>query len=322
MKVNNTTIFMGDETARARHGELAIDRKNAGKAAKTVDASSLKGAFDPVAQKKAQAQKQALKLVGDVFAQDKKLDQDLEERYARIRQLQQEGGEYRRSIQDIESNREELRKNCGVAADSQEEKELQLLAKEKEAGFAGSEVRLTAEEQEELVRIKERGLTQYQQDSLAMKEDERYYAEAINKGKQEIRTENAIISGTKLERLKSHAMTDAQKEAEQIMEEASKDIVNLLVSEAKEHIDEEMEEKREAAKAEAEQREELQEKVDAAKERRKEQEEFTEEILEVTRGKLPGASGMDEAQQEIKDMMNKMKLLEEDIKGAAVDRNV
>ena len=183
-------------------------------------------------------------------------------------------------------------------------------------------MRLSDEEREEIARIKEKGLTQYQQDSLAMKEDERYFAEAIHKGEQEIETENATITGTKIERLKTHAMTDAQKEAEQIMQKASEDIVNLLVGEAKDHIEEELEEKKEAAKEEAEKREELQEKVDAAKERKKEQEEFTEEILEATRGQGTGAAGMNEAQQEIKDMMNKMKLIEEDIKGAAVDRNV
>ncbi|MBR1771584.1 MAG: hypothetical protein IJ747_06105 [Lachnospiraceae bacterium] len=311
MKVNQTTNVMHETVARTRHTQN-----------QSVDASGLQEAFDPVAHKKAQAQKQAMKLVGDVFAGDRKVDQELEGHRERIRQLQQENGAHRRSIRDIEDNREALRQNCGVAADSQEEKDLQLLAKEKEASFAGSSVHLSAEEREEVERIKEKGLTQYQQDSLAMKEDERYFAESIAKSDQEIRMENAIISGTEIERLKSHAMTDAQKEAEQIMQEASKDIVNLLVDEAKDHVEEALEEKKEAAKAESEKREELQEKVDDRRQQKKEQEEFTEEILEATRGRVSGANGMNEAQLEIKDMMNKMKLLEEDIKGAAVDENV
>ena len=323
MKVDQT-VFIGNGKMRSGQGIRTEQERSAGQRSRnqSVDGSHIRNALDPAAYKKSQAQKQALKLVGDVFANDRKMDQDLEGRRERIRQLQQENGEYRRSIQDIENNREEFRKNSGVAADSDEERELQLLAKEKEASFAGSSVRLSDEEREEIARIKEKGLTQYQQDSLAMKEDERYFAEAIHKGEQEIETENAIITGTKIERLKTHAMTDAQKEAEQIMQKASEDIVNLLVGEAKDHIEEEMEEKKEAAKEEAEKREELQEKVDAAKERKKEQEEFTEEILEATRGQGTGATGMNEAQQEIKDMMNKMKLIEEDIKGAAVDQNV
>lgn len=315
MKVNHT-IFAGDERARAGQGI------NAGKKNQSVDGSRLKNTLDPVAYKKEQAQKKAMKLVGDVFANDRKMDQDLEKRYEKIRLLQQENGEYRRSIQDIERNREEFRKNSGVAADSDEERELRLLAKEKESTFAGSGVRLSDEERTEIAQIKERGLTQYQEESLAMKEDERYYAEQIHKSEQEIRTENAIISGTKIERLKTHAMTDAQKEAEQIKKEASEEIVDLLVGEAKDHVEETMEEKKEAAKEEAEKREALQEKVDAARERKKEQEELTEEILEATGGQIAGSSGLSEAQAEIRDMVNKMKLLEEDIKGAAVDKNV
>lgn len=67
------------------------------------------------------------------------------------------------------------------------------------------------------------------------------------------------------------------------MEQASKDIVAMLVAEGKEHVEEEFEEKVEQAKEEAEKR---------------------------------------EAQQEVKDMMQKMKLIEEDVKGAAVDQSL
>ena len=183
-------------------------------------------------------------------------------------------------------------------------------------------MRLSDEERKELDRIKKNGLTQYQEESLAMKEDERYYAERIGKAEQEIQTHNAIITGTKLEMLKHHGMIDAQKEAEQVMEQASKDIVSMLVSEGKEHVEEELEEKREQAKAEAEKQEELQEKVDAAKERRKDQEELTEEILENAKGQTPGTTGVSAAQQEVKDMIQKMKLIEEDVKGAVVDQNL
>ena len=116
-----------------------------------------------------------------------------------------------------------------------------------------------------------------------MKEDERYYAERIGKAQQEIQTHNAIITGTKLEMLKHHGMVDTQKEAEQMMEQTSKDIVATLVAEGKEHVEEEFEEKVEQAKEEAEKREEL---------------------------------------QEVKDMMQKMKLIEEDVKGAAVDQSL
>ena len=94
------------------------------------------------------------------------------------------------------------------------------------------------------------------------------------------------------------------------------------VSEGKEHVEDEFEEKIDQAKEEAEKREELQEKVDAAKERREEREDLTEEILENTNGQKGGSSGISAAQQEVKDMIQKMKLIEEDVKGAVVDQNL
>ena len=303
-------------------GRRVADKRDGRAAGKSIDGRNLATALDPIAQKKARAQKQAMKVVGDAFAADREVTRGLDESREKIRQLQQQNGEDRKAIRDIEANREEFRKANGIAADSQEQKDLELLAKEKEAGFYGSNVQLSAEECKELERIKKNGLTQYQEESLAMKEDERYYADRIGKAQQEIQTHNAIITGTKLEMLKHHGMIDAQKEAEQVMDQASKDIVSMLVAEGKEHVEEEFEEKVEQTKEEAEQREKLQEKVDAAKERREEREEITEEILENAKGPKSGSSGIGAAQQEVKDMIQKMKLIEEDIKGAVVDQNL
>ena len=324
MKIEQGGLFTQSGMVKGAQGEKVahVNGEKTRGASKSIDGSNLAAAFDPIAQKKAKAQKQAMKVVGEAFAGDRAIDRDLEARREKIRQLQQENGADRQNIRDIEANREEFRKASGIAADSQEQKDLELLAKEKEASFAGSKISLSPDECKELDRIKKNGLTQYQQDSLAMKEDERYYAERISKAEQQIQTENAIITGTKLERLKTHTMVDAQKEAEQIQSAATKDIVNMLMDEAKEHVEEDLEEKREAAKEEAKEREEIQEKVDAAKEKRKEQEEFTEEILEQTGSQKAGPSGVSAAQQEIKDMMQKMKLVEDDIKGAAVDQTV
>ena len=50
----------------------------------------------------------------------------------------------------MEANREEFRKASGVLADSREQKDLELLAKEMEASFKGSNVRLSDEERKEL----------------------------------------------------------------------------------------------------------------------------------------------------------------------------
>ena len=79
---------------------------------------------------------------------------------------------------------------------------------------------------------------------------------------------------------------------------------------------------RHALTIEKEKQEEAQEKIDAAKARRKESEELTEEILDGVQEASHKATDVNQAQQEIKDMMNKLKLIEDDIKGAAVDKSV
>lgn len=56
-----------------------------------------------------------------------------------------------------------------MSSDSQEQKDLELLAKGIETGFSGSDVRLTKEEEEQIAKIKAAGLTEYQQQSLALK---------------------------------------------------------------------------------------------------------------------------------------------------------
>ena len=148
------------------------------------------------------------------------------------------------------------------------------------------------------------------------------YANTVYEADEQIKMENQIISATELERLKSHAMLDAGKQADAIMEEVSKEIVGMLVDEAKEHIDDEAKEREEKAKAEKEKQEEIEERIDVAKEKKKENEELTEDILEGVQEAGANASDVSAAQQEIKDMMNKMKLIEDDIKGAAVDKSV
>ena len=96
----------------------------------------------------------------------------------------------------------------------------------------------------------------------------------------------------------------------------------MLVDEAKEHIDDEFEEKIEDAKEKAEKKEELEERVEKARDEKKEKEKITEEILEGAADVSKNTTELDNAQQEIKDMMSKMKLIEEDIKGAAVDKTL
>ena len=79
---------------------------------------------------------------------------------------------------------------------------------------------------------------------------------------------------------------------------------------------------REKAKIKEDKAEELQTRIDAAKERRNENKKFTEDILDGVAEATSVTSNVNAAQQEINDMMHKMNLIEDDIKGAAVDKTI
>lgn len=319
MKIHNNSIYVGNEVQNARHRD---DEKADGNQRKTLDGRALQARFDPVMAKKEDARRKAMKIVGDAFAKDRKIDEDLDARREKIRTLQSDMGEAKQYIRDIEDSREELRKSCGVDVDSQEEKDLKLLEKEVDAKMPGSKVSISKDERKQIEEIKAKGLTEYQKQSLQMKEEEIPYARAAYEAEQEIKIENQIISTTQIEREKTHTMIDAEKKADAIMDAASKEIVGMLVDESKEHIDEESEEKKKEAKEKAEKKEELEAQIEKTREKRKEAEEVTEEILEGASEVQKTGKSMETAKQEMKEMLSRMKLIEDDIKGAAVDTSI
>lgn len=315
MKVNSKTIFMGDDTLKSRH----TDNKS-----KTLNGIAFKKSLDPIAEKKEKAKKQAMKIIGDAFAKETKLDKEQEERRQRIEELKNEIGEYSKIIRDTEKERVDLRNVYGVFEDSEEEKDLRLLEKEVERDlkFKGKNVTFSREEQERLAEIHKHGLSEYQERSLEMKKSEKFYNDAIYDDKLEFRIENETLTQTKLERLKYHPMLDAREKADQLLDAASKEVLGMLFEESKEHVDEEMEEKIEAAKEEKEKKEEFEERIEKAKEKRKDEEKLTEEILEDIADIQSNQVDLSSAQDQVKEMLNTLKILEEDIKGAAVDKEL
>ena len=315
MRIQEKAFMVGQDSSNA-----LVNRKNINK--KSIDGSVLKKQLDPIAAKKEAARKKAMGIVGKAFENEQKIDADIETRRQKIQELRNDKGVANTAIREIEENRENLRKSFGVEADSKEEKDLKLLEKEIKSKIPGSDIHLTKDERESIAKIKAGGLTDYQQQSLAMLQDETPFATTVYECDREIETENRIISATNLERLKSHAMFDAQKEADAVMDQAAKEIIGMVIDEAKDNIDKDMEEKREAAKEKAAKEEELEAKIEKARDEKKEKEKVTEDILEATTEMAKSTTELGAAQQEIKDMMNKMKLIEDDIKGAAVDKSI
>ena len=315
MKVNQT-IFMGDDTLRARHGqESAQNDSNK----KSIFAGGLNKAVDPILQKKQQAQKQAMKIVGDTWANDRKIDDDLDERRARIKENREIIGKAKDELNRISKEREALRERYGVEEDSQEEQDLKLLEKEIDAKKPGSEVRLTKEEWEKIEEIKKNGLTEYQTRSLEMKNGGGLYEDEIAEAEKIIKMETAVISSIKLERLKKDPMVEAQKNAKEIIDAARDEILGMLIDEGKDHIDEEMEEKKEVAEKAEEKKEEQEEKAEKKDEKEAQEEQFREQIRASTELMTKSDELLDDVQRKVKKILDEMKLLEEDLKGAAVD---
>ncbi len=281
-----------------------------------------KNTLDPVEAKKESARKRALKIVGDAFSNERKIDDDLKSRRDKIDSLLRNIGDAQKSIGVLEKSRAELREFYGVTEDSQEEADLKLLEKEFRSDMPGNKVTFTDEEYTRLNEIKSAGLTEYQQRSMELLKYESPFLDEAYKSEKGIYEEERIISGIKLERLKHHAILDATKQADKVLDEASKEIVKMIVDEAKENIDKKAEEEKEKAKAQKEKKEEIEERIESAKEKRKESEKLTEEILEKASEATTVVNDVKEAQQEVKEMLNKMKLIEEDIKGSAVDENL
>lgn len=278
MKVDrNITLFAGARPANATDGSV---EKGQGER-KTFFAGNLnrdKTLQDRIADKKAQAQKKAMKIVGDVFAGDSAIDDDMESRRAHVKEL----GEERLTLLDeqkgIETQKEDLEKALEAGDITQEE-------------YGQMQAELKAAE-----------------DACTRKLDEN---ESLAK------QENATIRGTRLERLKKSPMVKAQEDAEEIMEAAGKEIIGMVKEEGMDRVEEEAKEREEKAAELKEEKEEQEERIEKQKEKREEEENLLEELQPETISSLVNRES--DVQQEVRDMLNKMNLLAEDVKGAAVD---
>ena len=321
MKVQNKAIFMGENSRAERNGGLQEESRGTQNGRRSVFAGDLSKNFDPVAQKRQDARKKVMKIVGDALGSDQKLTDELADARTRMEQSRKALGEANAEIKWAEDERAALRETYGVEPDSQQEQDLELLEKEHTARTFGG-VTLTDEERERLEQIHQEGLTEYQQRSMELYEGEDYYKKQANEAKAQMKAAGGAASAIKSAMAKSQTMIKAQNTAEDIMDAAGREIMGMLVDEAKDHIDEEMEEKKEAAQEKAEEEKELEEKLEKIKEKKEDQEELAEAIGELTEQTLQLDGVKTDIQEEIKDIVNKMKLLEEDIKGAVVDTTV
>ena len=314
MKVNNVGIFVGQDPQNGR-GQL-LGLMNREKGGSVFFAGNLNGNFDPIAQKKQMAQKKALKVVGDAFATDRKTDMEVAEREAKIKELQAENLEAKRVLKDLDAQKQNMGREYGLGEEGLSGQDWDILEKGSEMPEAMSE-----EEKARYQEMKEQGLTEYYDRCKDIDDLAKPYRQTIQDNNKEIKVceaSNKAVHKSRLDLRRGNPMIAAQEEAE-----------------AMDHIDEEMQEKVEQAQEEKEEKEEEEEKLEAiredkaqmldqaeaAREKAHENEKRVEDLLEAlpTEEILKMSGSTSDFQQELKDIMNRMKLMEEDLKGAAVD---
>lgn len=277
----NNTVNFSLNNKEVKNNEKSIDARNL----------NLNFQMDGVEAKRKNAKKQAMKLISDAWERDEKTARGIktmqEEKNQKVSEIQ----ELKSRIKDIDENKEQLRQEYGVSEDSEEYKDLKLLEKYQNNKTGASFDDFSDEEIERLKELQNTPLTEYQKKSLELNGVQNAIGVEIQKGENSLIAMNAAISDAKLEQVKSQVMLKSQDAAGQILDAANKDIIGMLVDEAKEHIDNTFEEE--------------EEKAEEIKEKREEQ--TVDHVMEV--------------QKNLYKMMKDNYLINEDLMGIEIDLN-
>lgn len=297
---------------------------------------------DPIAEKRKEAQQKAMKIVADAWESDKAIDRTIKKRQDHCAEMRELEKEHNDELHRIRTEKDSLKETYGIAEDSEEQKELELLEKRQAYMHGDVSAKLTDEELEQIKDIDSRPRTEYQQRALELNERAYVRQEELKDIRKYIADDIADVRSIQIERLKSHGMVDAQKSADAVLEAAGKEIIGMLRDEVKENIDEEQKENKEKAEKVTEEKEEKEEQLEALKEKRLIQEALvvkTEEAVERAKAQqeknrtpeialeemvdmVQSGGQSAEVQKELDDIKNSMKLLEADLKGIQVDETV
>lgn len=298
---------------------------------------------DPVAQKRKEAQKLAMKIVKDAWESDKTIDDSINGRKTLYTEMYALREEERKQLSEIEEQEKQLQEAYGIDSESKEQKDLELMKKQQDFLSGVSSEGLSKDEMKQYASIDKENLTEYQKRALELNAMAGVHKIKIREATRQMKDAMYDIKNISLERLKSDPMVDAKKNAKTIMDAANEEIFSMLVNEAKEFIDEEMEEKKEAAKEKAEEKEEQDEVLEDLKEKQAIQEaliEGTKEAIERAKAEKKRNDSPDveltdmmeiaenvtkhatEAKDALTEIRNSMNLLEADLKGIQVDEEV
>lgn len=293
MKIENNSSMYMDRTVALDEENKSMEnsgkKQSTEKKSTTIFAGDLNLSNDTIEEKKKQAQSMALGVLSSVFSNESKMDEDMAARNQHIQELKDENQEHNKKLEDISKEKENLKEIYGVKDDG------------------------------DLSGLDEETQKAYNENLKMLNDSEKEYNKKIRDNTKEIYENVAVVRGTRIERLKTHDMVDAQKQSDKILEAASKDIIGTLISDVKEQIDERTEEEKEQAKEEEEKIEQY-EKKEEEKEDNEEMYELNNILTEIKQ------SSTDETMQDVKkslnQIVNELKLTADDLKGAIVDQDI
>lgn len=250
----------------------------------TIFAGNIGVRPDSITIKKKQAQKQAVQVLMDTFHTEKKIDQSMDDLSAQMQELKEANVGYHKELDQIRGEKQELMERYGVTEDMTEYPE------------------------------------EYQQQIQELEEKENLYSGYIKKNDASIKGISRSLGDMSIESLKSNPMVEAEKQSEEILDAANKAIYGDLINEGKKHIEEKMEEAKEKAEKLAEKKEEEEERLEKKEEREEKLEETqNKETIETMNSYNDPDS---QIKKEIDEILDELKLIQEDLKGVKVDSNI
>lgn len=286
----------------------------------SIFAGDLKLGQSDLIAKKDKMKKNAMKILTDAFSDDQKIDEGLDKHRSKIADLEKEASQASGEMNRIDELKEALKETYGITEDSTEQKDLELLEKKKSIDRGLSDAVLTREEKE---RLKNMGpATEYQQAALEYHDIQLTWQERLSKIRDSITKENQIIESVQLARLKVHPIVDAQKDSKKMIEAAGKELIGGLMEEAKEKIDETIEDNADKASEIKEKEKKQEDAVRADKKEEKKKAKKKNDITVPEESEQPVEVDWSKLLRQIKSMADKENLLEEDIKGLSVDQQL
>lgn len=244
----------------------------------------------------------------------------------------------KKAMQDAMDLIKEQFESDGIMDETKEEFRKKSAEGKERALAASRELRAIQEEKEKLKEeYPDMDSEEYKAGMKELDEMEEHWQKEMQNGQDMVSSATQVIKGINQEMLKRHDMIDANKLAEESLKAAGKEIVGMMMDEAKEKADKDLEEVVEKAE---ESKEEKVEQEEALKEAQAEQEKRMKELEEEmekrrknreARTAVNSMPSLDTSQMEtmqrqfmdsLQQILDEQVLMPEEIKGIVVDLNL